>query len=200
MAIQTGLESKPWYVGAAVGFVIGAILVGVGYWQLLIPKYNEIKRLDKKVAELQVKIQEGRAAKAKLPQFREEVARLEIELEKLLRILPPRRNTQELLRRLRQLTEAGNFDLKRFTPGNFADREFFSEWPITVQLDGSYHNLALLFDRISRFSRIINVENLKLVTYRGARPHSLSANFVAKTFIYKEPAPPEANPAPAKKK
>lgn len=199
MAIQTGLEGKPWYVGASIGAVIAALLVGVGYYYFLKPKYEEIQRQDRRLAELQVKIQEGRAAKAKLPQFREEVMRLELELEKLLRILPSRRNTQDLLRRLRQLTEAGAFDLLRFAPGNFQDKEFYSEWPITVVLNGAYHNLALLFDRVSRFSRIINIENLSVGTYRGGNAaHTISSSFIMKTFIYKEPPPPpEAPAAPA---
>jgi type IV pilus assembly protein PilO len=196
MAIQTGLEGKPAWQGALIGLFLAALLVGGGYWFMFKGKYQELDRKEKQLAELQVKIQEGRAAKQKLPQFREEVRRLELELEKLLRILPARRNTPELLRRIRQLTEQGNFDLLRFTPKNFIDRDFYSEWPIDVRLDGSYHNLALFFDRIGRFSRIINIENLKVTSAQNnLRGHSISATFVAKTFIYKETA--EAAPATA---
>ena len=126
------------------------------------PRNKKIEAKTKQLDALQVQISEGRAAKQKLPQFREEVRRLELELEKLLRILPARRNTPELLRRIRQLTEQGNFDLLRFTPGNFTDRDFYSEWPIAIKLNGSYHNLALFFDRVGRFSRIVNIENLKI--------------------------------------
>jgi len=192
MAIDTSLQGKPWYVGGAIGLVLAAALVFVAHWQLLAPLKSDIRAKEQKLADLQVKIQEGRAAAAKLPQFREEVRALELELDKLLRILPARRNTQDLLRRIRQLTEAGNFDLLRFTPGNFQDREFYSEWPITVVLDGTYHSLALFFERVSRFPRIINIENLRVKPYRGRRPHTVNASFVAKTFIYKEtpPAPP----------
>src|SRR5690606_19018899 len=114
MAIQTGLEGKPAWQGAAVGLLIAALLVGGGYWFKFSKQYAQLDRMEKQLAGLQQKIQEGRAAKAKLPQFREEVRRLELELEKLLRILPARRNTPELLRRIRQLTEQGNFDLLKF--------------------------------------------------------------------------------------
>jgi Tfp pilus assembly protein PilO len=201
MAFQTGLEGKPWYVGAAVGLFLGAAIVGTGYYVALTPKYEEISRQDRMLAELQVKIQEGRAAKQKLPQFREEVRRLELELDKLLRILPSRRNTPELLRRIRQLTEQGAFDLLRFTPGNFIDRDFYSEWPITIRLNGSYHNLALFFDRVSRFSRIINIENLKVsALQKSLKGHTISASFVAKTFIYKDPADQPPPPPPTKGK
>jgi Tfp pilus assembly protein PilO len=195
MAIETGLEGKPWWQGAAVGVLLGGIAVG-GFWYLgANPRYERLAQMDRRLTDLQAQIQKGRAAKEKLPQFREEVRRAELELEKLLRILPSRRNTPELLRRLRQLTEQGNFMLLRFTPGNFVDREFYSEWPINISLTGTYHNLATFFDRIARFSRIINIDNLRIATARRAsRGHTLSATFVARTFIYKPPPPPSKTP------
>jgi type IV pilus assembly protein PilO len=69
------------------------------------------------------------------------------------------------------------------------DKEFYSEWPITVDLDGTYHNLALLFDRIGRFSRIINIQDLTIsaTTPTKTSPHTIAASFIAKTFVYKEP-------------
>jgi Tfp pilus assembly protein PilO len=199
VAFNTGLEGKPWYYGLAAGLVVGGILFGLGYWQLIMPMDDQIAGQNSRIQELQNKIQEGRTAKAQLPKFREEVRQLELELDKLLRILPARRNTPDLLRRIRSLTEQGDFALRRFTPGQLSDREFFSEWPIAVSLDGGYHNLALFFDRISRFSRIINIEDLNIAALPGPRgTHTLSANFKAKTFVYKEaPPPPPPGSAPA---
>ena len=190
MALKTGLEGKPWYIGLAVGLGVGFVLFALGYWRLLQPMRDEIARQDAKLSELQNKIQEGRAAKQELPKFREEVRQLELELDKLLRILPARRNTPDLMRRIRSLAEQGDFTLKRFTPGLLTDKEFFSEWPIAIAVDGSYHNLALFFDRISRFSRIINIEDLTVsAMQRPDSPHTITANFTAKTFVYKEPEP-----------
>ena len=117
----------------------------------------------------------------------DQMVKLEFELDKLLRILPARRNTPELMRRVRMLTEQGDFDLLRFTPRQYIDQDFYSEWPIDIQLDGGYHNLALLFDQISRFSRIINIENLRIDSLSGrSQDHSISAGFTAKTFVYKD--------------
>ena len=186
--MKTGLEGKPWYFGAGLGLVAGAVLFGLGWWRLVQPIKDEIARGEATLAELQTKIQEGRAAKQQLPKFREEVRQLELELDKLLRILPARRNTPDLLRRIRSLAEQGDFALKRFTPKELQDKEFFSEWPIEIAIDGSYHNLALFFDRISRFSRIINIEDLQISAISDPKsPHTLAASFNAKTFVYKEP-------------
>lgn len=198
MAVKTGLEGKPWYVGLAIGLGIGVLIFGAVSWRVLQPMRDQLAAGEQQIAELQTKIQEGRAAKQQLPKFRDEVHGLEMELDKLLRILPARRNTPDLLRRIRSLAEQGDFTLRRFTPGQLSDREFFSEWPIAVNVEGGYHNLALFFDRISRFSRIINIEDLNITALPGPKgTHTLSASFNAKTFVYKEsePVPPPAGPA-----
>jgi type IV pilus assembly protein PilO len=200
VAIKTGLEGKPWYVALGTGLALGAFLLGISYWFKFRPMNDEIAGYEARLATLQNEIQAARSAQQDLPQFRAEVRRLQLELDKLLLILPPRRNTPDLLRRLRSLAEAGNFDLKRFTPAQLSDRDFYSEWPIQVQLEGTYHNLALFFDSIARFSRIINIDDLAITAHprQVEGGHTIAAAFKAKTFVYKEPEPEtEATTGPA---
>ncbi|MEP7010443.1 MAG: type 4a pilus biogenesis protein PilO [Acidobacteriota bacterium] len=192
--MKTGLEGKPWFYGFAVGLLVGAVLLLAGYFLKLQPMKEEIESKAAQLAELQRKVQEGLAFKEDLPRLQEDVRNLELKLDKSLRILPTRRNTPDLLRKIRSLAEAGDFDLKRFTPGALTDKDFYSEWPIAVGVEGGYHSLALFFDKISNFSRIINIENLQVDQYSAPKnPHTITATFTAKTFVYKEtPAAPAA--------
>ena len=183
MALELKMEDKPWYYALGIGLLFGAIMAGI-------VQYAWFRNLNQEIADKRVEldglnqeIAKGRAAERKLSQFREEVKRLELELSKLLQILPSKRNTEELIKRIETLTRQGDFTLKKFTPGDFVQKEFYAEWPIDIQVEGTYHNLALFFDRMSRFSRIINVEDMK-VTALELPGKSIAANFVAKTFIY----------------
>jgi len=184
MALELKLEDKKWGFAVGVGLAIGIALAAAVHYAWFTGLNNDIKNKRNELAQLQQEIEKGRAAERKLAQFREEVKRLELELSKLLQILPSKRNTEELIKRIEALTRQGDFTLKKFTPGDFVPKEFYSEWPIDIVVDGTYHNLALFFDRMSRFSRIINVEDLKIKALENVPGKSIAANFVAKTFIY----------------
>ena len=186
MAIETGLEGKPWYISAAVAVGLTLAIVFGANWAMS-GKKEQITRQQNHLMDLDRQINDGRSAERSLPQFREEVGRLELELSKLLRILPSRRNTEDLLRRIRTLTEQGDFSLLAFTPRDLSPRDFYYEWPILIRLNGTYHNLALFFDRIRRFSRIINIEDLRVSSLRGGGHHTIGASFVMKTFLYNDP-------------
>lgn len=184
MAIALKLEEKKWWVALIFGLAFGAALVGAVEYAVFRGMRRDIEGQKAQLKTLQEEINKGRAAERKLSQFREEVKRLELELAKLLQILPSARNTEELIKRIETLTRQGDFTLKKFTPGEPSNKDFYSIYPIDISLDGTYHNLALFFDRMSRFSRIINVEDLKIGSLEGVPGKSISANFTAKTFIY----------------
>lgn len=185
--METGLEGKPWYFGLAIGFVVGAMGLFLGYRSVLGPMKENIARQESELADLRQQIQKGEEAKRQLPQFEQRVARLKSELAKLLKILPNRRNVHLLLARFGELADEGDFNLTKIAPSEEIEREYFNEWPIALSLQGTYHNLAHFFDRMSRFTRIVNVDDLRISATRRPTPsYSIDASFVAKTFVYKD--------------
>lgn len=184
MAIELKLEERKWWMALIFGLVFAGALAGAIEYGIFRGMRADIERQRTQLKGLQEEINKGRAAERKLSQFREEVKRLELELAKLLQILPSARNTEELIKRIEALTRQGDFNLKMFRPGEPANKDFYAIYPIDIAVDGTYHNLALFFDRMSRFSRIINVEDLRMSNIDNAPGKSITANFTAKTFIY----------------
>jgi type IV pilus assembly protein PilO len=186
-----GLEGKPAYVGLIVGLVLAALAVFGFNYMLIDGVKQEIKNAEAQIKDLDTKIEQGRSAQRKLPQFREEVHRLELELEKLRRILPSTRNTEEIIKKIKSLVDQGDFVLNKLTfpklaPASGGDP--YAEWPISVAIDGRYHNLAILFNRLSNFSRIMNVEQITITALPTPQTErTITTDFVAKTFVYIEP-------------
>jgi Tfp pilus assembly protein PilO len=111
------LTNKPWYFGA----IIGVLLAGGIYWGMQRLVFEDIqKQIVSSTAELEKlkeKVRQGRIAENRIAQFREEAQRLETELQRLLRILPTARQTDELIKKVKSLTERAAFRLLVFQPG-----------------------------------------------------------------------------------
>jgi type IV pilus assembly protein PilO len=199
------LDDKPWYFGLGIGLAIAIVAVVAVHYLLVQGIEEQIHAAESTIADLDKKIEQGRAAERKLPQFREEVKRLELELEKLRRILPSTRNTEEIIKKVKSLVDQGDFTLKRLTFPPLSSPQGgdpYAEWPISVAVEGRYHNLAILFNRLSNFSRIMNVEQINIAALSNQLEKTISADFIAKTFVYVEPKeePKKAKPGgiPAK--
>ncbi len=193
-------EEKPMWQAAVTGIVIAGLLVVVAEWQFFAPRRRDIEAAKTKYASLSAEIEKGRAAERKLAQFREEVKKLELELHKLLQVLPPERDTEDLIKKVEALVHQGDFSLLTFRTNEPVPKDFYKEYPFNIVLNGTYHNLALFFSRMANFSRIINVDDLRMNGIGTVHGKTLNATFVAKTFIYTgdENAPtPQA--APGKK-
>jgi type IV pilus assembly protein PilO len=194
MMAGLSLEGRPWYAGLIVGLVLAAaIIYGVNYmWISGID--DQIHSADAQLKDLDTKIEQGRSAQRKLPQFREEVNRLNVELNKLRSILPSTRNTEQIIKQIKALVDAGNFVLRKLTFPKLAPAQGsdpYAEWPVSVSVDGRYHNLATLFSHLSNFTRIINVEQISIAALPVQVDRTITADFVAKTFVYVEPKEPE---------
>jgi len=195
------LEGKPWYWGLGIGVVLAGGLIFAADYFLIEDVKSQIRAAEAQIKELDTKIEQGRSAQRKLPQFREEVHRLELELEKLRRILPSTRNTEEIIKKIKSLVDQGDFVLHKLTFPKIApvkSGDPYAEWPITVSVDGRYHNLAILFNRLSNFSRIMNVEQINISAMSNQSERTITSEFVAKTFVYVEPteqAPAANKPA-----
>lgn len=188
------LEGKPWYFGLLIGLVLAiAVIWGVNY-ALIGDIDNQISAADAQLKDLDTKIEQGRSAQRKLPQFREEVNKLTADLKKLKDILPSTRNTEMIIKKIKQLVDAGNFVLRKLTFPKLAavqGSDPYAEWPISVSVDGRFHNLAILFNSLGNFPRVINVEQISIGALSVQADHTITADFVAKTFVYVEAKEPE---------
>jgi type IV pilus assembly protein PilO len=89
---------------------------------------------------------------------------------------------------VRNLTDQSNLELKQFNPQALRPVEFYKEFPINMEIEGDYHDLGVFFDRISKYSRIINVSNVVIGARTQAGKGSIHSTFTATTFVYDDKA------------
>jgi type IV pilus assembly protein PilO len=182
-------KNLPFWGQVALVAVVCASMVCVAYWAY--PNFGQMQQQNradaKRLEDLQTEIRRGAAIEAKLPEFEREIANLQKKLEDLLQILPTEPETGELLKWVKNLTDQSNLDLQRFDPGALRPVEFYREFPINMDVVGDYHDLGVFFDRISKYSRIINVDNVQIGTNSSGKG-SIHSTFTATTFVYDDRA------------
>lgn len=191
------LAKLPWYGQIGAFVVVALIGAGVFYYFYEMPQQAALATQAQELSDIRGRISRGQTMARQLPEFRKEIGALEARLDALKPILPDERDVGDLLRRVQTLATQSNLQVRGFRPQPITTREMHAEWPIALQLEGSYHNLGLFLDRVSKFPRIINIGNLNLAA-SGRPGASMTIQATATTFVLVD-APPPVAAAPAKK-
>jgi type IV pilus assembly protein PilO len=200
-----GLSKYPWYGQLAVFVLLAGAGAGAFYYFYEMPQQQALSVRRAELAAIQAKNEEGAETARQLPMFRSQIADLEARLEALKPILPEEKDVGDLLRRIQTLATQSNLTIRGFRPQPIAAKEIHAEWPIGLELEGTYHNLGAFLDRVSRFPRIINVGSLVITTRENPTPAaSIQVSCTATTFVLVDqaaaaPAAPTKKGAPAKK-
>ena len=195
--VSNALSKLPWYGQIGVFIVLSAILAGVFYYYVETPAQAAMATRQTELDAINLRIQQGQAAARRLPEFRKEIQELEARLEVLKPILPTDRDAGDLLRRVQTLAVQSNLTILGFRPQAITLNEMHAEWPISLQLEGNYHNLGLFLDKVSKFPRIINVGSINLAQKTPPEAAaSMNIGLTATTFVLIDSAPaPAAAPA-----
>ncbi|HXD20231.1 MAG TPA: type 4a pilus biogenesis protein PilO [Vicinamibacterales bacterium] len=199
MAVNLSLSKLPWYGQLGAFFALSLAGAGV-FWNFYVkPAQESLAQREAQLATVRADIQRGLATARRLPEFRRQVADLEAQLDRLRPVLPSEKDVADLLRRIQGMATQSNLTIRGFAPQAVATRQMYAEWPIGLQIEGTYHNLGNFLERVSKFPRIINVTGIHIKAKDNGGPgDSITAECTATTFVLVEPkAAPGAPAAPA---
>jgi len=195
--MELSLTKLPWYgqIGAFLLLAIAGVGAFVYYYEW--PQQTEFESRRLQLATIQKDIQMGTTTARKLPEFRSQVGELQSRLDNLKAVLPAEKDAADLLRRMQTVAAQSNLTIRSFKPAATQTKQLHAEWPINLELDGTYHNLAIFFDRVSKFTRIVNISGLDVKGKDKPDPNStITATCVATTFVLLDkPQPGKGAPA-----
>jgi len=198
--MDLGLNKLPWKVQVGIFLAVAVAALGGFYWYYVQGMQESLAVQQKKLDAMNAEISKGVATARQLPQFKEQVVELSARLDSLRSVLPEEKDVSDLLRRLQTLATQSNLQIKGFKPAPIVQKQTHAEWPISLELDGTYHNLGLFFDRVAKFPRIINVSNVTIKGKDKPQPGStISATCVATTYVLVEAPAPKAAAKGAKR-
>jgi type IV pilus assembly protein PilO len=195
VAINFSLSKLPWYNQVAV-FVVLSLAAAGAFWNWVArDAMDALETRRGELAKINQTIDRGLATAKRLPEFRREVEQLEAQLDRLRAVLPEEQDVADLLRRVQAMATQSRLTIRGFTPRPVTRRQMHAEWPIGLELEGTYHDLGAFLERVSKFPRIINVGNIKIKAQdekAATAGSTITAECTATTFVLID-----AKPAPA---
>jgi type IV pilus assembly protein PilO len=192
------LQKLKWYYQILIVGGVCAGLLGLLWYQFLSPIEQEIATKETRVAELTQQVAKSLAQQKVFAEFKKQVAELQVRLDSLKSVLPLERETDELLRQVQASASTSGLSINRFTPRPLIDHEVYTEWPIDMDIVGTYHNLGAFLDKIRNLSRIVNIAGIRIAVRNSegdaAFTNSIGATYTVTTFVYRD-EPAAATPA-----
>jgi type IV pilus assembly protein PilO len=160
------------------------LLAGLFFWLVYHPKSNEISRLETEITGLKQKINQAKIKARNLAKLETEYAEVELQFQEALRLLPNKREIPTLLRTITQLGNDSNLVFRFFSPKRETPRDFYIEIPVSMEVSGTYHNVATFFDKVGRMERIVNILDVDMKPV-AERSTTLTTTCDAVTYRFK---------------
>src|SRR6266568_2598654 len=173
-----------WHVAPKL-LVLVAILIGLPVAGFFADTQGQIEELERGAAEetkLKADYLDKKKQAVNLDLHRQQLREIDTQFGALLRQLPNKSQMDALLVDINQagLGRGLQFDLFRPAPTE-NQREFYAELPVTLKLNGSYHDMGQFASDIGQLSRIVTLNDIALT---AAKEGSLVMDVTAKTFRY----------------
>jgi type IV pilus assembly protein PilO len=185
--MDLGLNKLSWYVQILLFVVLGAVGIYMFQYFYADTKEQELAAKQTELEQVRARVTKGNLIAQQLPMFQAEVIKLEQRLAGLKQVLPEQRDVGDMLRRIQTLAAQSSLNVRTYRPQAVTNKELHAEWPMMIEFDGTYHDLGLFFDRVSKVPRIINISGIAI---KGKSPADIaatnttvSAQCLATTFV-----------------
>jgi len=176
-----------------IGTVV--LLGGLFVWFVYIPKTEEINKVKEEIATLEQKLNKAKIMVKRLKQFEAEWAEVDTQFKEALKLLPNTKEIPTLLKTITQLGSDSQLEFRLFSPQRERPQDFYVEIPVSIEVSGNYHNVAIFFDKVGAMERIVNILNVSMNPAKE-RSTTLSTKCDAVTYRFKG----ESDASPPKKK
>lgn len=181
------LQQKLIAVGAVVALVAFAT-----YFLSVDPALSQIADNDARIEQQDAQLLKLQQQAQHRTQFMREVERLKQRLREAEEQLPKQAEIPKLLRDIAYEAQQSGLRLDRFEIQAESQEGDFARVPVTMSVRGSYHEIAVFFDRLAKMPRIVNVTDL-LMTKPELENKKIvvSSSYTATTYRFLDKAPEE---------
>ena len=180
------MREWPWY-----SILILALLVFAAVFLFYFkPRNSTISELRDQRMQVENEVMQLKSQKRQIDQIKKELDGMTATLKELEIVIPKKREIYNILKQIQELAYDSRLDIIKFINLGEVFQEFYWEWPISIEITGSYHNLAQFYDKLIDFPRLFNVENFLIRALSNQTDsETITATATVKTYIFEDIEP-----------
>jgi type IV pilus assembly protein PilO len=179
-----------------------ALLVYGVFWYFVTSGTRaETHVVEAQVEELQRANAGAQIASQRLNEFKANYTRAQADYEDLKALLPEQRELTMVLQNVQDRAR-GRLTLRKFTPKEEVQQDFYTGKPVEVEVTGNYNNLGVFFAQMASYQRIVSITDFKVTKLKMDKAEELrngqtvNAQFLVTAYYV---SPEKLQPVPAAK-
>ncbi|HET9837715.1 MAG TPA: type 4a pilus biogenesis protein PilO [Candidatus Angelobacter sp.] len=188
---------------------VAALMIGAAYYYIYFnPLYQANQQLNTKIHDKVAENNMLRTYEPKLAELNRNMAILQQQMEIQKKIVPDDKDADQFIKLLHDTAATSGVNIRRYTSMPVTNKDFYTEVPFSIDIDGEYYAVLNFFARVAELERIVNVSNMQMgntksasaakvkTSYTYSPNETVLASCVASTFFSHEPEEtPPATPA-----
>ncbi|MGH9430479.1 MAG: type 4a pilus biogenesis protein PilO [Terriglobia bacterium] len=174
--------------------VVPVILAAAVFYVLVRPLSAQKTALEGQVETLHRQNHGNLILEKRRTAFLTQIADAQLQLKQLEDIVPDEPATDRFIRMIYDTAEATHVYLRDFAEENAVPRNYYTEEPFKLRVDGTYYAMLDFFSRLATGPRIVNVTSLSMGapgggggSYKVQPGETLGVNCVVTTFFSSGP-------------
>lgn len=156
------MNSLPWYVRLSIFSALALLVYGAFWYFVTSGTRKDTRQLQDQISLLQKANAEAQIASQRLNEFRAAYKNKQEELEELKALLPEQRELTKVLEGIQDRARSTGLSLRRFTPKDDMQQDFYSGKKIDVAVQSSFAGLRSFFDQMAHYQRIVSITNFEV--------------------------------------
>lgn len=153
--------TKPQRIGIYAGTIVLVLVISTYF--MFWPNHKKISALDKQLASVQAQLEKAKKNARELNDWRNKMKEKQVQYKTVMRALPEKGEIPSLLAGVSQAGKDSGLEFLLFKPEKETAKGFYAEIPVDISVSGSYHQVAVFFDKVANLPRIVNIRDVTMV-------------------------------------
>lgn len=162
------------------------VFLGLYYYKIYKPKKQKIAKLRTTINNEQMVLQKYRTRLKNFQKVKAEADSIEQLWNQLNRILPSESQVPQWIKKIALTGLRNHLEFTMFKPIATTTKEFYTIFPIEVELLGSYHNFGKFVEDLTNSPQVIKIANLDITAFssKDFPEYTIKAHFIIQVYVF----------------